>query len=141
MEWFTGFEICSKANGWTDSTEVLKLPTLLEDEALVIWLGLTEEEQGVYQTALEKVTKKMKPTEFASLEDFHHCKLWPSKLIPVFVHKLKKLLDQAMPKLYALPSTLSWQLRASGEVKTLQAAVDCTRLLMMHDEPCQTAAT
>ena len=33
VEWFTQFEICSKANGWSDDTMVQKLPTLFEGEA------------------------------------------------------------------------------------------------------------
>ena len=43
-EWFKRFEICCKANGWTNATSALKLPTLLEGEALAIWLELSEEQ-------------------------------------------------------------------------------------------------
>ena len=45
IEWFTCFEICSKANEWNEVTQALKLPTLLEGEALASWLELSEEEQ------------------------------------------------------------------------------------------------
>ena len=71
----------------------------------------------------------------------------------MFVYELKKLLDQAMLKLDAstreqlllhlflsrLPDTVNWQLRASGEMKTLQTAVDQARLLIALDDPQQTA--
>ena len=43
-EWFTRFEICSKSNEWNGATQALKLPTLLEGEALASWLELSEEE-------------------------------------------------------------------------------------------------
>ena len=115
---------------------------------------MTEQEQEEYKTVNEKITNKMKPTEFVSLDDQHRRKLRPSEPIPVFVYELKKLLDQAMPKLDAstreqlllhqflsrLPDTVSRQLRASGEMKTLQTAVDRARLLMVLDKPQQTAA-
>ena len=39
VEWFQWFEICSRANDWNDAKKALKLPTLLEGEALVIWGG------------------------------------------------------------------------------------------------------
>ena len=46
LEWFQQFEISSSANGWDAATMALKLPTLLEGEALVTWLDLSEEEWG-----------------------------------------------------------------------------------------------
>jgi len=62
----------------------------------------------------------------------------------VFVHDLKKLLEMAFPSLdeaakeplllhqfvAGLPEGITWQLRISGEVKTLEAAVTRARLLM-----------
>ena len=39
-EWFLRFEICSKANSWNKETMALKMPTLLEGEALAVWLDL-----------------------------------------------------------------------------------------------------
>ena len=44
-EWFEQFEICCRANEWSDDTKSLKLPTLLGEEALALWLKLSEDEQ------------------------------------------------------------------------------------------------
>ena len=43
-EWCQRFEICCKANNWNNATMALKLPMLLEGEALTVWLELSEEE-------------------------------------------------------------------------------------------------
>ena len=40
LEWFNKFETCCKVNNWNDDTKAIKLPTLMEDEALEIWLKL-----------------------------------------------------------------------------------------------------
>ena len=45
-EWCQRFEMCSKANEWNNATMALKLPTLLEGEALAVWMELTEEQWG-----------------------------------------------------------------------------------------------
>ena len=37
QEWFQHFEISATANEWTAATKLLKLPTLLEGEALAVW--------------------------------------------------------------------------------------------------------
>ena len=98
------------------------MPTLLEGEALAIWLGLSVEEQDNFSVAKEKLINAMNPTAFVYL---------------------KGLLDRAMPKvekvvcdqlllhqcLTGLPDAVSRQIRAAGDVKTLDAAVEHSRLL------------
>ena len=52
-----------------------KLPTLLEGEALAVWIKLSAEQQddiAQVKTALEKA---MMPMNFVSLDDFHRRKL------------------------------------------------------------------
>ena len=70
----------------------LKLPTLLEGEALAI----TEEQD--YE-AKKQMVAKMAPMSFVLLDDFHRCKLQPGDSVSVYIHELKWLLDQAMPEL------------------------------------------
>ena len=49
---------------------VLKLPTLLEGEALAVWLELMEEVQKDY-VRTKKIIDATKPMSFISLDDFH----------------------------------------------------------------------
>ena len=141
VAWFQKFEICSKANRWNAGKMALKLPTLLEGEALASWLELTEEEQKSYEESKKKIVAKMTPAEFVSLDEFHLRKIRPGESLSLFLHDLKRLLDQAMPGLEAnareqlllhqfmagLPDTISSQLRATGDTK--QATVERARLL------------
>ena len=70
-EWLQGFEICSRANKWDNVAQALKLPTFLEGEVLAVWIELTEVEQPDYNTFKEKLTSKLKPAQFVSLDEFY----------------------------------------------------------------------
>ena len=70
-EWFQHFEIYCQANGWDNDKMALKLPTLLEGEALAVWLELTKEEQKDYSVTKKKIINAIKPMSLISLDDFH----------------------------------------------------------------------
>ena len=59
-QWLTRFEICNNANGWNNEKIAVKLPTLLEEEDLALWLELSEEEQKDYKVTKEKLIVNMK---------------------------------------------------------------------------------
>ena len=112
-----------------------------------MWLELSEDEKD-YSTAKKAISATLMPMEFVSLKEFHRRKLRPGEALSVFIHDTKKLLDQAMPSLEknartqlllhrffgGLPETVGRQLRATGEVKTLDTAIVQARILMTIDK-------
>ena len=50
----------------------------------------SEEQQGDYATAKEKLTSTMMPMAFVSLNKFHRCKLQPGAVLSMFVHDMKE---------------------------------------------------
>ena len=67
----------------------LKLPTLLEDEALAVWLELTEDKQKDYTVTKQKVIDAIKPMSFISLDDFYKHVLRLEEPLSLYVHELK----------------------------------------------------
>ena len=84
----------TKAYGWNTAAKATRLPTLLEDKALAIWLELSIEQQEDYGVAKREIEKAMRPMVFISLDDLHR-----SESISLFVHNLKKLIDHAIPNM------------------------------------------
>lgn len=148
-EWFKRFEICCAANEWNNASKALKLPTLLEGEALAVWLELSKDERANYEDAKKGMIKKMAPQSFVCMIDFHKRGLHPGEPISVYVHELKKLLDQAIPSLEenargqfllhqflaGIPPHVSRAIRAAADVSSLDKAVERARLLMAVETP------
>ena len=129
------------------------MPTLLEGKALAVWIESSAEQQddiAQVKTALEKA---MMPMNFVSLDDFHRRKLRLNEAITLYAHELRKLLTRAIPDmttasreplllhqfLSGIPEPISRQLRASGEITTLDKAIERARLLMtIEPEPVAT---
>ena len=77
-EWFRSrFEICCKANDWSGATKAAKLPTLLEGEALAVWLELSEEDKDDYSKAKKAIKSKLLPTAFSALDKFNRRSMLP----------------------------------------------------------------
>ena len=154
VEWFQKYDICCTANGWENEAKAKRLPTLLEGEALAVWLELSEAEQKSYKDAKAKIIERMGPMQFTSMDNFHYRRLLPGESLSVFVHELKRLLDHAMPKadatmrktllthqfLTGIPVEVSKQLRAAGDIDDLDKLIQRAKLLMALDCGEKTAA-
>ena len=95
----------------------------------------------------------MVPNEFVSLEEFHSRMMHPGEATTLYLHDLKRLLQQAMPGLVestsnllllhqflsGLPGPISRQLCALGDTKDL-GAVQPSKVLMTVMEHKQATA-
>ena len=126
----------------------LKLPTLLEGQALAVWSELTKEEQKDYTATKKKIIDTIKPMSFILLDDFHKQVLHPGESLSLYVHKQKQLLNQAMPDISAqtmeklllhqfltgLPHAVSKQLCATRATATLKRAIERAKILMTAEQ-------
>jgi len=148
VEWFQRYEICCRTNAWDVDKKALKLPTLLEGEALAVWLELTADEQKDYDATKTKIIDAIAPMWFVFLDDFHKRLLLPGESLTVYVHQLKQLLTQSMPGiadaardqlllhqfLSGLPQAVSNQLCAIGATDSLKTAVEHAKVLMTVEQ-------
>ena len=77
----------------------MKLPTLLEGEALAAWLDLGEDDRKEYKTVRKLLVEALMPIGFTLLDKFHSRRLLPGESLSLFSHELKKLLEHAMPEI------------------------------------------
>ena len=101
--------------------------------------------------------EKLRPSGFVAFAEFQARMLRPGETALLYVHELKRLLEDAMPNLDAdsqdrilfqqllagLPDDCSRALRAIPEIKTTAEAVSLARLLMMvsHQASVPTVAS
>ena len=118
-----------------------------------MWLELNKDEQKSYKDAKAKIIERMSPVQFVSIDDFYRRKLLPGEPLSVFVHELKRLMDQAMPDadaatckqllthqfLKGIPDEVSKQLRATGEIDDLERIIQRAKLLMTLEQSEKTA--
>ena len=76
----------------------------MEGEALALWLYISQTTQANYNTVKDRLLKKLKLAEFVSLDKFHRCKLCPEETLTLYLHELKKALQQAMPEIEDMSS-------------------------------------
>ena len=96
----------------------------------------------------------MGPMQFVSMNNFHRRRLLPGEPLSIFVHELKRLLDQAMLEIDAttqqqlllhqfltgIPVEVSKQLQAVGEIEDLDRIMQQAKLLMTLEYSKNTAA-
>ena len=145
--WLSRFEICAAANGWNDEVKAAKLPTLLEGEALAVFLELEQDaHRKDYQMIKQYLQKAFHPVEaqFSVLQQFEKRRLLPGESPRMFLHNLRRTLVVAMPDLEdvsreklllhhfiaGLPDPYARQLRVIPEIKTLADALCRAQLLM-----------
>ena len=70
--------------GWNDRTKALKVPTLLEGEALAVFLEMKEEDKSNYQKVKEALENEFLPEEarFQAMKEFETRKQLPGESPP-----------------------------------------------------------
>ena len=143
-DWLERFEICAAANEWDKKTRALKLPTLLEKEALVAWLSIPEETRKDYDEVKRSLCSALKPNQFSSFAEFQARKLRPGETVQMYLHHLQRLLESALPDLdgeskdkllfqqflAGVPDECSRALRSNPDITTTTQVVARARLLM-----------
>ena len=72
-----------------------------------MWLELSEEDKEDYSKAKKAIKSKLIPTVFSTLDKFNQRSMLPGETLPLFLHDLKRLLDQGMPDLPQEAATIT----------------------------------
>ena len=150
QQWVQKFEICAAANGWNDRTKALKVPTLLEGEALAVFLKMKEEDKSNYQKVKEALENEFLPEEarFQAMKEFETRKQLPGESPHLFLFNLKRLVMPGISEdareqlllhhfLDGVPVSISRQLRTLADITTVQDALAKARSLMTTLEDCE----
>ena len=147
-EWVLRYDICASANGWNDEAKALRIPTLLEKEALAVYLDIPEEDRKVYENVKHALVRAFQPPEarFIALHEFETRKMLPGESPQEFLYSIKQLLRKAVPGmeedsreqlllhrfLSGIPENLSRSVRTSQDVTCVGEALKKVKLLMIY---------
>jgi len=59
--WFRCFEVCSAANDWDEGKQLLRLPTLLKEQAWAVYEALGNDETDTYAYLKAVLLAKLSP--------------------------------------------------------------------------------
>ncbi|KAI6660032.1 polyprotein [Oopsacas minuta] len=100
-EWLQRYEICALANGLKEEDKALRIPTLLEKEALAVYLELSTEERKDYRHVRDTLLNAFQPPEarFIALQEFESRRMLPGESPQEFLHYIKWSLNKAIPEM------------------------------------------
>ncbi|KRX63792.1 hypothetical protein T09_2664 [Trichinella sp. T9] len=147
--WLLYFEVCAKANGWSDTIKTKKLPTFLKGDALIIFLEYPTAVNSNYKLLVGtlKPKRNLKTSQVAAFDEFQRVTLMTGESMRSFAHRLQLLLDRAcvtedkmtnttlllLRFISGLPKNYSRQLMTRAEKTSLDEAVDRAQLLASVD--------
>ena len=93
---YKSFKYVQNTNSWDEAIQAKTIITLLEEEALMTYLEMLEDDKKDVKKIVEAEFFPTK-SSFRLLQDFESQKLLPHQSPRAFLFNLKKLLDQALP--------------------------------------------
>ncbi|KAL5494348.1 hypothetical protein EMCRGX_G015661 [Ephydatia muelleri] len=99
------------------------MPTLLDGEALAVWLELDEDVQKDYKGAKQKIVDVLMPTEFVTLDKFHNRRYQPRRVPAEYRAEVEGLLKEMLQEGIIEESSSPWMAPAvyvkkkTGEIR------------------------
>ncbi|CDW60788.1 zf-CCHC domain containing protein [Trichuris trichiura] len=148
-EWLLKFELCANANGWDDAVKRLKLPTLLEGEAFLVYRSVGPDNSKSYRELVEALKSALRPigTRRIAYSEFEKMTLRPGESVLAFAHRLSQAAEVALPGLdqnamdqllvqrllSAMPEAYRNHMLLESDTWMLQEAIGKLRSLMSFD--------
>uniref|UniRef100_A0A5S6R1E0 CCHC-type domain-containing protein n=1 Tax=Trichuris muris TaxID=70415 RepID=A0A5S6R1E0_TRIMR len=148
--WIKRFEICADANCWNSQTRALRLPTLLDGEAFMVYNSLEAETRGSYTELKRALCSALQPGagEAPAYAAFERRRMEPGETVRQFVYSLRLLCERAFPNVSSrareailmrrfesgIPEKYGRMLMSGPRLHCLEDAVERTQQLIAIDQ-------